>query len=91
MYVVLEDIHPCYVMFYETGEQLEKRGNELASLSNEISSLVASQTLQIQDLEKMTSDQVMPYKLSDLSNGWTCLYIDDNKTVILICLQCLYS
>ncbi|XP_021939166.1 kinesin-like protein Klp61F isoform X2 [Zootermopsis nevadensis] len=48
----------CSGLQTNLGEQLEKRGNELASLSNEISSLVASQTLQIQDLEKMTSDQV---------------------------------
>jgi len=46
-------------MFCITGERLEKRSTELASLSNEISSLVDSQTLLIQDLEKMSSDQVM--------------------------------
>jgi hypothetical protein len=46
-------------MFYEIGEQLEKRGMELTSLSNEISSLVGSQTALIQDLAKMSSNQVM--------------------------------
>jgi hypothetical protein len=46
-------------MFCESGERLEKRSTELTSLSNEISSLVDSQIHLIQDLEKMSSNQVI--------------------------------
>jgi hypothetical protein len=46
-------------MFCELGERLEKRSTELTSLSNEISSLVDSQIHLIQDLEKMSSNQVI--------------------------------
>jgi len=40
------------------GEHLKKRNNELTSLSNEISSLIDSQRVLIQELEMMSSNKV---------------------------------
>lgn len=58
MCICWEDIH-VISLFCESGERLEKRSTELTSLSNEISSLVDNQILLIQDLEKMSSNQVI--------------------------------
>ncbi|KAJ9592833.1 hypothetical protein L9F63_015524, partial [Diploptera punctata] len=53
-----DDIKFCSGLQTNLGERLEKRSVELASLSNEMSSFVESQTQLIQYLEKMLSNQV---------------------------------
>jgi hypothetical protein len=70
-----------HTLFCETGERLKKRSTELTLLSNEISSLIDSQTVWIQELEMMSSNKVLWIYYENVSycccHCIVCFWIND--------------